>query len=47
MNIAAERELPLQPLLGDPEDEHETLDVVRADSYYGEYSGYGYTPKKE
>ncbi len=29
MNIAAERELPLQPLLGNPEDEHETLDLVR------------------
>jgi len=29
MNIAAERELPLQPLLGNPEDERDTLDLVR------------------
>ncbi len=29
MNIAAERELPLEPLLGNPEDEHDTLDLVR------------------
>jgi hypothetical protein len=29
MNIAAEREMPLRPLLGEPEDEHETLDMVR------------------
>ena len=29
MNIAAEREIPLQPLLGEPEDERDTLDLVR------------------
>jgi capsular exopolysaccharide synthesis family protein len=29
VNIAAERELPLQPLLGNPEDEQDTLDLVR------------------
>jgi len=29
VNIAAERELPLQPLLGEPEVESETLDLVR------------------
>jgi len=29
MNIAAGRELPLQPLLGEPEDERDTLDLVR------------------
>ncbi len=29
MNIAAERELPLEPLLGNREDEHDTLDLVR------------------
>jgi capsular exopolysaccharide synthesis family protein len=29
VNIAAERELPLGPLLGQPEDEQDTLDMVR------------------
>ncbi len=29
MNVAAEREMTLEPLLGNPEDEHETLDLVR------------------
>ncbi len=29
MNVAAERELSLQPLLGEPEDERDTLDLVR------------------
>jgi capsular exopolysaccharide synthesis family protein len=29
VNVAAEREMPLEPLLGNPEDEHDTLDLVR------------------
>jgi succinoglycan biosynthesis transport protein ExoP len=29
MNIAAERDMSLRPVLGEPEDEHETLDMVR------------------
>ena len=29
MNVAAERELPLQPMLGEPEDERDSLDLLR------------------